>query len=282
MVFFVLSKIKSSSFGRWIKRKKRELTFLKMEKSRKYDPKSKKTGWFGNFDTWEQVGKFCTGYDDDIIFEKVLASALLVKKGEAAYERDSVVFSSIQYSWPVTAFICRAGIENASNLTIIDFGGALGTHYYQNKSFISGFKNISWRVVEQDKFVNFGKEMFEDGVLSFHNSILSAADSNTIDVLLFSSVLPYLKNPDLFLQQALTAEPKYIIIDRTYIIAKRRLVIQVVPPSIYSAKYPCWFLTEAEIVEALSKKYVMVNKFEALEGAIWSDVKSMGYVFKLI
>jgi len=44
-----------------------------------------------------------TGYDNDMILEKTRLALLKVKNGEAAYERDSVVFEDIQYAWPLLA-----------------------------------------------------------------------------------------------------------------------------------------------------------------------------------
>jgi hypothetical protein len=46
----------------------------------------------GDFDNWEQANSRCTGYDAEEILAKVLASTLKVKHGEAAAERDSVLF----------------------------------------------------------------------------------------------------------------------------------------------------------------------------------------------
>ena len=54
-------------------------------------------GFFGNYITWEQARKECSGYDTDVIFAKVKAALLKVKTGHAAYERDSVLFDTIQY-----------------------------------------------------------------------------------------------------------------------------------------------------------------------------------------
>jgi hypothetical protein len=58
--------------------------------------------WFtGNYPTWEDAMKDCTGYDAPNILEKVKTSLLKVKNGEAVYERDSVLFDHIQYSFPL-------------------------------------------------------------------------------------------------------------------------------------------------------------------------------------
>ena len=42
--------------------------------------------------------RMSSGYDSQLILDKVLTSTLKVKNGEAAYERDSVLFDEIQYA----------------------------------------------------------------------------------------------------------------------------------------------------------------------------------------
>ena len=52
--------------------------------------------WSGDYKTWEDAQARCTGYDSEIILDKVKNSLLKVKNGEAIYERDSVLFDEIQ------------------------------------------------------------------------------------------------------------------------------------------------------------------------------------------
>jgi hypothetical protein len=57
----------------------------------------------GSFSSWEEAVKKSTGFDSPSIVEKVKKSLLKVKNGEAVYERDSVLFDKIEYSWPLLA-----------------------------------------------------------------------------------------------------------------------------------------------------------------------------------
>ncbi|HRP59240.1 MAG TPA: hypothetical protein PK833_02995, partial [Vicingus sp.] len=56
-------------------------------------------GWTGNYKSWEEAQKKCSGYDSEIIFNRVKNALLKVKSGEAVFERDSVIFYKIQYSF---------------------------------------------------------------------------------------------------------------------------------------------------------------------------------------
>ena len=58
-------------------------------------------------------------------------------------------------------------------LSVLDFGGSLGSTYYQNKKFLDSLDDVSWNIVEQKHFVDAGKEDFEDERLRFSYDIES-------------------------------------------------------------------------------------------------------------
>lgn len=220
-------------------------------------------GWSGNYNSWEEATSLCSGYDQLNILKKVKEATWKVKTGEAIYERDSVLFDKIEYSYPLAAFLMWANV-NSDELSVIDFGGSLGSTYYQNKFFLDRYKKISWNIIEQEKFVKIGKELFEDEKLHFFYSIdecirLSSIKSDTI---IFSSVLQYLSNPYDFLVEMLKYDFKNIIIDITTIHEEDsdRITIQRVPPSIYEASYPAWFFSESKFIHFFELKgYKLVN-----------------------
>ena len=54
--------------------------------------------WHGTFESWESARSQAKGYNNETILERVRASVLKVRNGEAVYERDSVLFDKIQYA----------------------------------------------------------------------------------------------------------------------------------------------------------------------------------------
>jgi hypothetical protein len=65
--------------------------------------RNNKYGWKGDYSSWQEAREASTGYDSNEILQAVRNSLLKVKNGEAVYERDSVIFDEIQYSWPLLA-----------------------------------------------------------------------------------------------------------------------------------------------------------------------------------
>ena len=209
----------------------------------------KKYGWFGNYKTWEEAENVSTGYDAIEIIHKVRDSTLKVKNGKAIYERDSVIFDEIQYSWPILAGLMFASTIHEGALKVLDFGGSLGTTYFQNKKFLDKLQDVSWNIVEQKQFVDIGKTDFEDKKLKFYYDIESCMKQESPNVLLISSVLQYIKKPYKLLDKLLKNNFETILIDRTsFSKTKQKIKLQVVPPKIYKASYPCWFFDELEFV----------------------------------
>ncbi|MBI5140226.1 MAG: methyltransferase, TIGR04325 family [Candidatus Vogelbacteria bacterium] len=137
---------------------------------RKYRDLKKQNGFFGNYDTWKEAANETTGYDTQKILEKVRASIWKVKSGEAAYERDSILFNKVQYAWPVLSCLLYVATKNQDRLNVLDFGGSLGSSYYQNVKFLNHLLELRWNIVEQKKFVEVGRETFENDYLKFYST----------------------------------------------------------------------------------------------------------------
>ena len=74
--------------------------------------RGKNISFVGNFASWGEAKKHSDGYDKDIILRKCKDAMLKVASREAAYERDSIVFDKVQYSFPVLAGLLHGAIAN--------------------------------------------------------------------------------------------------------------------------------------------------------------------------
>ena len=222
----------------------------------------------GNFTSWAEAARRCSGYDEPSILDKTRAALLRVKRGEAVYERDSVLFDRIEYSYPLLAYLLYVATRCDDRLRVLDFGGSLGSSYYQNRGCLGQLREFAWGIVEQAAYVEAGKRDFEDGTLRFFDSPQACQRTLQPNVLLLSSVLQYLESPLTWLSDAREWGIDYIIIDRAPLVdgAPSRLTIQTVPPSIYRARYPCWILNESEMLDALRPRYRLRDAFDVHHG----------------
>lgn len=241
----------------------------------------------GNYNTWEEAAALCTGYDVRSILDKVLEATLKVKNCEAVFERDSVLFDKIQYSWPVTAALMWAAARNNGELHVLDFGGSLGSSYFQNKKFLSSLKTVSWHVVEQAHFVEKGKAFIEDNVLNFFTSIEESVKTVSPNVILISSVAQYLPNPQWLFNQINSVEADILLFDRTpfTIDYDNSICIQNVPSNIYKASYPMWLLSRNNLLCQLSN-WKVHESFPCAEGRLISEAglefEFSGYILERI
>lgn len=269
-----------------IKKNKLLYDLLKRAYNKFYTP-TKTDGWFGNYASWAEAEKLCTGYNSENILEKVKNAVVKVKNGEAVYERDSVLFDKIQYSQPLIDAFKMIAQENNQVLHVTDFGGSLGSSFFQNRSFLSDLTELKWSVVEQKHFVDSGKQHIEGDQLKFYYTIDEALTAQKPQVLFLSSVIQYFEKPYELIEKCLSYNFDYIIIDRTAFLEseKERITVQIVPEWIYKASYPAWFFNEKKFVSAFQGNYTLINEFdskfdprEQLEDKTWSYRK--GFVFK--
>ncbi len=224
--------------------------------------KAPDAGWFGNYSSWEEAMKDCSGYDAASIVQKIKGSVLKVKNNEAVYERDSVIFDELYLFEPVVNALKRSII--AEKLHVLDFGGSLGSSYFQHKHLFNNLKEFKWSVVEQKHFVEIGKKEIAEKDLKFYFTIEEALKEQTGQVLLLSSVLQYIPEPFKLIQELICFNFNYIIIDRTAFIMtqKERITKQVVPEHIYKASYPSWFFNESKFLAPFLDKYELVDEFK--------------------
>ena len=246
---------------------------------------SGKGGFYGDYSTWEDARKLCTGYDVDIILEKVMEAALKVRKGDAAYEQDSVQFDRIRYSWPLLAGLLWIASRNGNRLSLLDFGGSLGTTYLQNVRFLNHLDELRWGIVEQEKFVQVGKRYFENEHLTFYYNPDECIGERRPDTILFSGVLQYLEKPYEVLVETLRKGFRQVILDRTPFLERGedRITVQIVPPEIYPASYPAWFFNLEKFRNFFSGDFDLIAEFDSLEsfnlGEI-HDSQGKGFIFR--
>ncbi|MBK8640420.1 MAG: methyltransferase, TIGR04325 family [Chromatiaceae bacterium] len=208
----------------------------------------------GDCPSWEAAVADSTGYDAAVILERTRAALSRVKQGEAVYERDSVLFDEIHYAWPLLAGLTWAAARHGGKLVVLDFGGSLGSTWFQNRDLLRRLPSVRWNVVEQPAYVAVGQREFADETLRFYPSVRACVAEQAPNVIVLSGVLQYLEQPyDLLdeLQQLTTAD---LIIDRTPFWAGSfdRLCVQHVPPEIYPASYPSWLFAEMRFRSILS------------------------------
>ncbi len=235
--------------------------------------------WSGDFKSWAEASAQCTGYSEKDILEKLIHSQRVVSEGRATFERDTVLFFKEEYNFPVLASLFRT---TKQDLSVVDFGGALGSTFFQNRKALESLIS-KWAVVEQPQFVEAGIREFQDERLVFFSDLKEAVQSIRPQVLFSSSTLQYLEKPFEMIEKMILLDVPFILLDRIsfHQFPQTRLTVQKVPEEIYDASYPSWFFKEEDFLKAFQKKYELIWDFQNQDVA---DVPSYfkGFLLKKI
>jgi putative methyltransferase (TIGR04325 family) len=219
------------------------------------------------FKTWEEAANASTGWSEPAILEAVQRATRKVQSGEAAAERDSVLLPAPEYQLGVMAGLLRAMADHREGLTVLDFGGSLGSLYRQCKMFCPAGRIKKWNVVEQSNFVAAGKAEFESTELRFFESIGETLSLGRPDVVVLSGVLSYVPRPYDLLEELMSLCADTLILDRTPCIEASTdlLAVHSIAPEIYDASFPSWIFSRGRLLEKLHSKCQQISEFQALD-----------------
>jgi putative methyltransferase (TIGR04325 family) len=220
----------------------------------------------GDYATWAAASARATGYDTDHILDKAVTAARAVRSGHAVWERDTVLFYEEASHAPLLKALQAAAAQDG-RLSVLDFGGALGSTWWQHRRWLSEVADLRWSVVEQPGFVAAGRREFATDVLRFYETVDACFAAEQPTVILLSSVLPYLEDPHALLAGLAARDCAWLIIDRTGFTRHGRdqLTVQHVPEAIYRASYPCWFFDRTKLLAPLQPRWQVVDEWASFD-----------------
>jgi putative methyltransferase (TIGR04325 family) len=219
------------------------------------------------FASWDDAAARAGGYDSEAVLARVVAATRKVVAGEARGERDSVLLDHVETPWHLLTPMLGAAREDGGRLSVLDFGGSLGSTYRACRPML-GSAAVAWHIVEQPAFVAAGRTEFSSAELRFHAAAADIPPHEAPNVVLFSSSLQYMPDPVAALRSALSAPVRSLVLDRTPFLEGDRNIpcVQRVPPRIYPASYPMWILGYHALMKTLSGEWTLAAEFESPEG----------------
>lgn len=167
----------------------------------------------------------------------------------------------------------------SSEVTVLDFGGACGAHYFLAKHF---FKSIvfNWLVVETPEMVK-NAQCLTSEELCFFSSLEEAVQSvDSIDFVHTSGTLQCIPDPYLKLEQLVNLKSKFLLLSRLGVTTKSQELITIhrhlmsdngpgLPPHGFEdeiCQYPFQFPVKSKILEVLNTTYEGVTSFNDSSG----------------
>ena len=246
--------------------------------------RSRQNYFSGDYRFWADAVRESGGYSADGILAATREAMRKIRDGEAVFERDSVLLKQAEPPFPLISGLLRTASRRQGSLSVLDFGGALGSTYYQCRPFLDGVPKLRWSVVEQAAHVACGRADFSSEQLRFYATVGDCLAEEKPDVLLLSCVLQYLPAPYEFLMEILRHKIPSVIVDRSAFLSGDcdRLTVQHVPASIYAASYPAWFFSRSKFMACFQADYKLLQSFSgedkvALENG---DCFFEGFIFE--
>lgn len=222
----------------------------------------------GDYRTWAEASAVSQGYSAESILARVVEATRAVRDGRAVWERDAALFHSAAAHEPLLAALRKVAAAKDGRLRVLDFGGALGSAWWQHRRWLEDLREVRWGVVEQSGFVAAGRREFMVGALSFFEDLDDGFTTIEPDVVLLSSVLAYLEQPERLLAEVARRDCDYLILDRVGFTrnGRHRLTVQYVPESLGGASYPCWFFDRAHLLAPLEARWRVVAEWPTFDG----------------
>lgn len=241
-------------------------------------------GFHGDYSSFDEALSVC-GHSADANYSNTdLLEKTLYRTNKLVLTESNVMNTK---TMRLLSVFYRLISKDLKELTVLDFGGALGNHYFSIRKYLPRDLMIHWKVVELTKTAEIGNKHFANGELSFVDKIEEKIDCYP-NILLSSSSLQYVPDP---LQMALCfskMHPDWIVFDRMPFLThgSAKVVIQRVSPHVYDALYPCHILRIEDLLAVFPSSHWSKELHWVLDEEIISvngeEIKYQGFALKKI
>jgi len=212
--------------------------------------------------SWRSAINSSQSYQDKIISDKVINSFEKIKnKKTEFYERDGWIFNEKPDESDLIEFLKKKISEKKSTFQVLDYGGSLGSRYFSNYNFIKN-NNIYWNIVEQSKFVEYGKRNLQTDSLKFFSSLNECLNYKKMNCVIFSNSLHYLENYYQILDKMKKKKISYIFLDYLPLskYKKNKIFVQNISKKIYNSSYPIHIFSKKIFLDEVKRLNFKVSK----------------------
>jgi putative methyltransferase (TIGR04325 family) len=172
------------------------------------------------------------------------------------------------------------GLAIGDSLTVVDFGGACGAHYFTTRAFLPADVSLRWCVVETSAMAGRAREL-ENGELSFVDGVVDASGRVGRPDLVFSSgALQYVDEPYSVLEQllglgsasvmfarlAMSSEPLDLVTVQRSLLSAHGPGLMPVGFADGSAMCPLQIIRRDRLEEIVGRSYEIELRFAEQEG----------------
>ena len=229
-------------------------------------------GFTGRFERYEDARRAASasGYENERIIDATVERTRQIR--DAVRAQSTFAFNSWTLQNLAAVFVGLA-TPRRTPLRVLDFGGAMGVHYFTLGPLLGGPAGLDWTICETEATARAGRHHFADGPLKF-TSTLEGLDA-PFDAVLASGVLQYVESPADTLTR-LAGLSEVLIINRVPLVDEPdHLAVQTAPGG---PSYPAWFFSEREWLGRIEKAGLgVVMRWSAPDDTIVLEGKTVIY-----
>lgn len=201
--------------------------------------------WEGIYDHYSDVPVVGEGFDGEAWARETLAYTMSLLPGSNG--RANVTVSATEESRLLAVLASMVGSE-FKEVSVLDFGGALGASYIILNSALKDSASIKYVVIERDNICRLGRKLFDrDAQIRFCAEL--PADPGNIDIVYICSALQYVEDYRSLLSSLCAYRSKYILLAKTS--AGDIPTYATAQLNIKGSAIPFWFINVNELVHIL-------------------------------
>ncbi len=231
--------------------------------------------WSGSYPDWEAAARACRKISLEgqrRAYERALGEVL---DGRALFERDSLLQHQPVTCWPLMLALRDLQARGTLQPTILDYGGGLGSVYFQHRAWWSADRPVTWNVVELPEIAATGQRLVQDSQLRFFDSLEEVVHQQPPDLILAAGIMPMVPSPEALLDTLASLGASWVFLDRipvTHRQGQTLITRQVVPRCIYESESPFWFFDESSLLQMLSSRFRIVGQsLSECDDLVWVE-----------
>jgi len=210
--------------------------------------------WEGIYDSFDQCPGHGQGYESDrwVRQETERIHSLL-----QAIKNDGAIPSVVSYRMNLLPLLAATTAVNSkkNKVTILDFGGGLGSTYISVTAACANSQIVDYHIVESKSICRAGKECFKGNThIHFYDHLPEKIQD--VDIVCLCSSIQYIKDWQGLLKGVAEYDPQYVLLAD---VPAGDIPTYATVQNYYESKIPYWFFDVNEIIRMMSS-----IKFELL------------------
>jgi putative methyltransferase (TIGR04325 family) len=202
--------------------------------------------WEGIYDSFEQCPGYGQGFKSD---RWACQETERINKLLQTAKNDRIIPSVVSYRTNLLPFLAATTAANSkeNKVTILDFGGGLGSTYISVTAACANQQAIDYHIIDSKNICQIGESCFkDDNKIHFYDHLPD--EIQDVDIACLSSSIQYVQDWKSLLKELLNYDPQYILLAD---LPAGEIPTYATLQNYYESKIPHRFFNVGEVIETM-------------------------------